>query len=119
MINRCHTIALADDNFPIEVERSPTPVIVNFYANWCSMSGSISALSIQLQQEFDRPIALSDVDVAACPQIARSCQIRAVPTLVIFDRGQIIYRVIGSPDLTEIIQHLNSIFSSRISLAYP
>ena len=120
-------LTLTDDNFQTEVEHSPIPVVIDCWATWCMPRHRIDPIFDRLAVEFDDRIGIGRLNVATADRIALKYGIRAVPTLLIFSHGKVVYRTIGAAPQFEIVRHLNvellnaqlqSIDTSRSAIAY-
>jgi thioredoxin 2 len=97
----CHNwlswIATAgDQDFAEVVEKSPIPVLVDLWATWCGPCRMVSPALEQLATERAGQLKLVKVDVDASPQVSQRFSVRAVPTLLLMDRGQVLARQAGA-----------------------
>jgi len=88
--------------------KSSTPVLVDFFAEWCGPCKSQAPILSDLAKEMDGKIKIIKIDVDKNPEIAARFQIRGVPTLAIFKEGQTIWKQSGIMDKNT----LRSIISS-------
>jgi thioredoxin 1 len=100
---------VTDNNFQSEVEQAQVPVLIDCWATWCMPRYSIDPIFDTLADEFVGRILIGRLNIAASEQIAAKYDIRAVPTLLIFSRGKVVCRRIGTPAKKEIVQQLNSL----------
>jgi thioredoxin 2 len=97
----CHRwlpwIAAAGDNdFADVVEKSSVPVVVDLWATWCGPCRMVSPALEQLAKERAGQLKLVKVDVDAAPHISQRFTVRAVPTLLLIDHGQVLARQAGA-----------------------
>jgi thioredoxin 1 len=102
-------LTLTDNNFQVEVEQAQVPVLIDCWATWCMQPYSINPVFDDLAFEFAEQILIGRLNVAVSEQIASKYNIRAVPTLLIFSHGEVVYRTIGMAPQHEISQQLNTL----------
>jgi len=88
------------DNFDQEVLKSSLPVIVDFWAPWCAPCLAITPVLESLAREQADKLKVARVNVDEQPELAAQYQIRAIPTLYVFNNGKVADMIIGflSPD---------------------
>lgn len=91
-----HPIEITDDTFNDEVVNSETPVLVDFWAEWCGPCKMIAPIVEELAEEFDGKIKFTKLDVDSNPQSAMNFGIRGIPTLLIFHDGKPVDQVVGA-----------------------
>jgi len=91
-----HPIDITDDSFNAEVIQSDTPVLVDFWAEWCGPCKMIAPIVEELAEEFGDKIKFTKLDVDANPQSAMNFGIRGIPTLLIFNGGKPVETVVGA-----------------------
>ena len=88
-------IAVTDTDFADEVLRSETPVLVDFWAEWCGPCRVLGPVIESLSADYDGRIKVAKIDVDANQQVAMQFGIRSIPTVILFDKGQIVETFIG------------------------
>ena len=91
-----HPIDITDDSFNAEVVQSDTPVLVDFWAEWCGQCKMIAPIVEELAEEFGDKIKFTKLDVDTNPQSAMNFGIRGIPTLLIFNGGKPVETVVGA-----------------------
>ena len=91
-----HPIHITDDTFEEEVIKSETPVLVDFWAEWCAPCKMIAPIVEELAEELDGKVKFAKLDVDANPKTATSYGIRGIPTLLIFNGGKPVDQVVGA-----------------------
>src|SRR3954454_6703069 len=88
-------VTLTDGNFGAEVIKSPVPVLVDFWAEWCGPCKMVAPILDELATEYDNRIKIGKVDIDQCQALAAQYGIRAIPTLLIFSGGQVSDQIVG------------------------
>ena len=88
--------ALTQENFEKEVLQSATPVLVDFWAEWCGPCKMIAPLLDELADEYDGKVKIGKVNVDEQQLLAAEYGIRAIPTLLIFRNGQVADQIVGA-----------------------
>lgn len=102
-------IEFTDSNFSEEVEKSGTPVLVDFWAEWCGPCKMIGPVVEELAGEYEGKVKVGKVNVDNNPEISVKFGIRSIPTLLIFKDGEIVDQIIGAVPKTELKKHLDQV----------
>src|ERR1700694_3994790 len=90
-----HPLTVTDSSFKQEVIDSGIPVLVDFWASWCSPCKMIAPIVEDLAAEFDGRIKVAKMDVDANPVTPGMFGIMSIPTLMIFRGGKAEERIVG------------------------
>ena len=91
-----------DSNFESEVLKSDIPVIVDFWAPWCRPCKAIAPILEQISDEQGDKIKIVKVNVDDNQKYAADFGIRSIPTLLIFNKGELKNQFVGSIPKAEI-----------------
>ena len=90
------TVEITDANFEQEVLQSETPVLIDFWAEWCGPCKQIGPILEELSDEMAGKVKVAKVDVDANQNAARSMGVRGIPALFIFKDGEVISNRAGA-----------------------
>ena len=79
-----------------DVMNSSTPVFVDFWAEWCGPCRMVSPVVEELSEEYNGKISFVKVNVDEANELASKYNVFSIPTLAIFNKGQIIAQQVGA-----------------------
>ncbi|MCI4320769.1 MAG: thioredoxin domain-containing protein [Thermoplasmata archaeon] len=101
MTTEPNLIVVTDETFETEVIRSPLPVVVDFYADWCAPCRSADPVLQELSEALLGRVKFTKVNVDESGHVTRSYGIHSIPTYVFLDRGREKGREVGPVGPTE------------------
>jgi thioredoxin 1 len=81
-------VMLTDGDFDEKVLNSKTPVLVDFYANWCGPCKMIAPYLDNLADEYKGKVTIAKLDVDQNGQSAMKYGVRGIPTMILFEDGK-------------------------------
>jgi len=90
------TITLNDENFENEVLNSETPVLVDFWAEWCGPCRALAPVIEEIAEEYGDKLKVGKLNVDENPGAPSAYEIRSIPTLIVFKDGFVVDRVVGA-----------------------
>ena len=102
-------VTLGESNFAPEVVKSNVPVLVDFWAVWCGPCKMIAPILDELADEFGARIKIGKVNVDENQSLATAYGIRAIPTLLLFNGGEVVDQVVGMKSKRELQQMLQRV----------
>lgn len=95
-------------NFDSEVLKSEQPVLVDFWAPWCSPCRMVAPVVAELSDEYLGRIVMGKLDVDENGPIAQQYEIMSIPTLGIFKGGKMVDKIIGFRGKPDLVKMLNA-----------
>jgi len=97
-------IEVNDQNFNEEVLECATPVLVDFWAEWCMPCRMVAPAVEEIAREYDGKIKVCKLNVDEARNTAMHYQIMSIPTLAVFKGGKIVEETIGAAPKEQIEQ---------------
>ncbi|MFN3870383.1 MAG: thioredoxin [Aquificaceae bacterium] len=101
-------IVLNESNWQTEVINSDKPVLVDFWAPWCGPCRIIAPIIEEIAMEMGDVIKVGKLNTDENPNIAMRYGIRAIPTIMLFKKGEVVDTRIGVQPKEAIKQMVNS-----------
>lgn len=89
-----------------ELIKSEKPVLVDFYADWCGPCKAMSPVIREVAKAVQGKARVIKVDIDKSVQASQAYQVQAVPTFIIFKKGNILWRHSGMIDKNSLINML-------------
>jgi len=77
------------DKFDADVLSSKTPVVVDFWAEWCGPCRVFSPIVEEVSNELDKKVRFYKLNVDDNPEIAERYNVMSIPTALLFDKGEV------------------------------
>jgi len=95
---------VTDDSFEAEVLGCPTPVIVEFWAEWCGPCRMVAPVLESIADDFAGRVGLVKINSDENPVTVRTYGILHVPTICVFSGGEVVRQVIGAKSKSALLR---------------
>ena len=100
------TVKVTDESFEADVLQSSTPVLVDFWAEWCGPCKQIAPALEQIAEEFAGEVRVAKVNIEDSPMTPGRYGVRGIPTLMLFKDGQMASMKVGALPKAKIVEWL-------------
>ena len=100
---------LTSENFNSEVIESDTPVLVDFWAEWCGPCRVIAPVVDEIATEYLQKVKVGKLNVDNHNQVASEYGVRSIPALLIFKNGAVANQIVGAVPKNKITEILDSV----------
>jgi thioredoxin 1 len=97
---------VTDGDFQATVLESPTPVLVDFWAEWCVPCHMVSPVVEEIGQERGEGLKVAKLNIDDNPQATRQYGVMSIPSLILFKGGEEVARVVGAKPKDAILRDL-------------
>jgi thioredoxin 1 len=99
---------VTDASFEQEVLKSPTPVLIDFWAPWCGPCRAIAPMVDELATEYAGRLKVVKINVDDNPQTPSHYGVRGIPNLIIIKGGQVKDQIIGAVPKQHLVRAVDS-----------
>ena len=100
--------SVTDAEFESVVLKSDKPVLVDFWAEWCTPCKMVAPILEEISTENGDKIRIVKVDVDANPGLARQFDVMSIPTMLLFKDGQPEHRIVGAKGKAQLVEELSA-----------
>ena len=100
-------VTLSDATFDETVGSASTPVVVDFWAEWCGPCKMIAPALEEIASEHAGRLQIAKLNVDENPESARRFDVMSIPTLLVFRDGAPVKRLVGAKGKGQLLQDLS------------
>jgi len=101
-------VHVTDDTFESEVLQSGTPVLVDYWADWCGPCKMIAPVLDEIADEYDGKIRIAKLNIDENPNTPPRYGIRGIPTLMLFKEGEVEATKVGAVSKSQLTAFIDS-----------
>jgi thioredoxin 1 len=100
------TRVVTDATFDTEVLQSSKPVVVDYWAEWCGPCRMVSPVLEEIANEHSDKIEVVKLNIDENPTISQRYQIMAIPTMTVFQNGEVVKQIVGAKPKAALLREL-------------
>lgn len=99
-------MTITTENFEAEVLNSQVPVLVDFWASWCNPCRMLSPVVDEISEASDGSYKVGKINVDEQQALAAKFHVMSIPTLLVFDKGEVVEKSVGVQPKSKIMAML-------------
>lgn len=101
-------VHVTDETFEADVLNSESPVLVDFWADWCGPCKMIAPILDEISDEYDGRIKVAKLNIDENPNTPPKYGIRGIPTLMLFKNGNVEATKVGAVSKSQLTAFIDS-----------
>jgi thioredoxin 1 len=102
---------VTDATFEAEVLKSQTPVLVDFWAEWCAPCRALAPVVKEIADQYGERLVVAKLDVDSSPATAAGFSVRSIPTLLFFKNGEVVDSLVGAAPKRQVEEKVEAVIA--------
>ncbi len=107
-------LTLTTSTFDETIAASETPVVVDFWAEWCGPCKMIAPILSEIAIEQAGKVTVAKLNVDENPDLAMRYHVMSIPTLLVFNDGEVVKRLVGAKGKGQLLQELGEFLPTSL-----
>jgi len=106
-----NVLEITDENFEAEVKNAEVPVLLDFWAEWCMPCKMLAPVIEEIANEYAGRIKVGKLDTDSAKEAALEFGISAIPTVIIFNQGEVAHRFVGLQQKADLVEAIDALLT--------
>ena len=107
-------VTLTTSTFDETIAAADTPVVVDFWAEWCGPCKMIAPILTEIAEENRGKVTIAKLNVDENPDLAMRYGVRSIPTLLVFNNGEVAKTLIGAKGKGQLLRELDEFLPTSL-----
>ena len=107
-------VTLSSSTFNEVIASADTPVVVDFWAEWCGPCKMIAPILADIASEQKGKVTIAKLNVDDNPDLAMKYNVMSIPTLLVFHNGEVAKRLVGAKGKAQLLQELDEFLPTSL-----
>jgi thioredoxin 1 len=103
---------VTDANFDAEVLKSPVPVILDFFAEWCGPCKALTPIVEELAKDYAGRLKVGKIDIDHSRQTPTKYGVMSIPTLIFFKNGRDVEKIVGLKSKADLRKKIEAVIAA-------